>query len=289
MGELFGLSWTDIFINVMVLALLPGFFAAYGGHIAAEAVPDTKRQRRIKGIFWAMFAIFVLATGWQQIRVAEADLSRDTRETWADALALQKLQPNLSPPEFAYLKQILPVRAVPIARSYVIFDGKPHFTEDIVNGQITAQRDFRPGDSLSFNVYYKQEGPNPLDVLNTSRWLYVESNTDDRTENSVISDFERRLQQEQNNREVKFWTQTTLTIGESRYFTVFARQEKEYEKVTEDVLNQLRSGQKILFVVNQIIYRDQDIVHHLRRCLWLQPPALAPGVWHFCNSFNRSD
>ena len=79
MSEWLGLNWADI-ANIVVLALLPGLFAAYGGHLAAEAIQDQKRQRKVKGIFWLMFAIFVLVTGWQQIRVAESDLSRDTKD-----------------------------------------------------------------------------------------------------------------------------------------------------------------------------------------------------------------
>ena len=73
------------------------------GHLAAESILDQDRRGRVKLIFWLMFAVFVLATAWQQLRVAEADLVRDTRGTWADAIALRESRPNTTPPFFAYL------------------------------------------------------------------------------------------------------------------------------------------------------------------------------------------
>ncbi len=99
-----GLDWSDIVLNIVVLAIVPGLFAAYGGHLAAESISDVKRQRKIKAIFWMMFIVYVIATGLQQFRVAEAELNRDTKETWADAMALRILQAPQSVPAFAYTK-----------------------------------------------------------------------------------------------------------------------------------------------------------------------------------------
>jgi hypothetical protein len=68
----FGLNWPDILLNIFVLAIIPGGLATYGGFVAAETIPETTKRRQIKIIFLAMFILFVAATSWQQIRVAEA-------------------------------------------------------------------------------------------------------------------------------------------------------------------------------------------------------------------------
>lgn len=93
----YGLNWTDIAINVAVLAIVPGFLGALGGHLAAEGVSDRKRSRRIKQIFWGMFVLWVLGTVWQQFRSAESDLERDTKDAWAQTLATRQFQPPPAP------------------------------------------------------------------------------------------------------------------------------------------------------------------------------------------------
>lgn len=286
----FGLNWADIVLNIAVLALIPGLFAAYGGHLAAEAIPDPKRERKVKRIFWLMFVVFVLATGWQQFRVSESDLARDTRETWADALALRELQPNVTPPLFAYLKAPSTVgiaKPAPV-RSYVTFEGYPRFPQDIKNGQISNPRDFKPGDALAFDVYYRQTGLNPIEIINSSRWLYTKPDYKDETQKALIVDFEDLMRKDQKSGVWKS-AASTLTLSEGRFFTAFALNGKEYRQVTQAELDQLGLGMEIAFVIAQITYSDLGAVHHLRRCVWLQPPASAPGVWHLCAGFNNSD
>ena len=241
MPKWFGLDWADIILNIAVLALIPGLFAAYGGHLAAEAIPDPKRERKVKRIFWLMFVVFVLATGWQQLRVAESDLARDTKDAWADALALRQLQPNITPPVFAYLKapSTAGIAKPAAARSYVTFEGNPRFPQDIKNGQISNQRDFKPGDDLAFDVYYRQTGPNPVEIINNSRWLYTKPDYKDETQKALIADFEDRMRKEQKSGLAKSET-ATLMIGEERFFTAFA-----HRQIAQDELGQLGLGTQI--------------------------------------------
>jgi hypothetical protein len=93
----YGLNWTDIVINVAVLAILPGLLGALGGHLAAEGLQEQTRRRSIKVIFWAMCVVWVFVTFWQQFRAAEADLDRATKDAWAQTLATSKFPPP-SPP-----------------------------------------------------------------------------------------------------------------------------------------------------------------------------------------------
>jgi len=105
-----GLNWLDIAISVAALALIPGFVAAWGGHLAAEAIQDARRSRKVKFWFWFLFVLGVIITFWQQYRVAVADQSRDTRETWADALLTREFSRTSFPPESAYQK----TRKIPV-------------------------------------------------------------------------------------------------------------------------------------------------------------------------------
>jgi hypothetical protein len=89
----FGLNWTDIFINVAALAVIPGILAAYGGHLAAEAIGDVHRSKTVKVIFWLLFAFGILITFWQQLRLAEGDLARETKNTWEETIASKLLFP----------------------------------------------------------------------------------------------------------------------------------------------------------------------------------------------------
>ncbi len=260
MSEWLGLNWADIAVNIVVLAL-PGLFAAYGGHLAAEAIQDQKRQRKVKGIFWLMFAIFVLVTGWQQIRVAESDLSRDTKDAWADSLALKELRPNFAPPAFAYLKTSISSAVTMKPRSYVVFVDNPQFPEEIKNGQRSSPPDFKPGDDIAFNIPYRQSGPNPLQIINSSRWLYTEPDFKDDTQKSLITDFKKLMLRE---RKGGLWSSepNTLGLGEGGFFTAFAQDGKVQRKATQDELDHLRA--EIIFIATEITYSDLGIVHHLR-------------------------
>ena len=72
-----GLNWLDIAINVVALAVVPGLLAAYGGHLAAEAIKNKKHSRKVKTYFWLLFSCGVAVTLWQQIRIAELSAMPD--------------------------------------------------------------------------------------------------------------------------------------------------------------------------------------------------------------------
>ncbi|MGA8732778.1 MAG: hypothetical protein WB558_02545 [Terriglobales bacterium] len=114
----YGLNWTDIIINVTVLAIVPGLVGALGGHLAAEGLQEEKRRFWIKLIFWAMCAVWILATFWQQFRVAEADLDRTTKDEWANALLSAKFPPPPAPVMMA------PTHVEPKAKMEFVFYSK---------------------------------------------------------------------------------------------------------------------------------------------------------------------
>lgn len=101
-----------------VLAIVPGLVGALGGHLAAEGLQEEKRRFWIKLIFWAMCAVWVLATFWQQFRVAEADLDRATKDGWANALLSTKFPPPPAPIISA------PARVEPKAKIEFVFYNK---------------------------------------------------------------------------------------------------------------------------------------------------------------------
>ena len=111
--EWLGLDWWDVILNVVVLAIVPGIFAVVGGYLATESINDKQRARWIELCFWGLFLFGFATTIWQQLRVAEADLSKQTRESWADSLLYRALIGNLPrPPNDWNLKtgSIRPVR-----------------------------------------------------------------------------------------------------------------------------------------------------------------------------------
>jgi len=272
-----GLDWVDIFINVVALAIVPGLLAAYGGHLAAEAIGDPKRSRTIKYYFWGLFAFGVLVTFWQQFRVAEADLDRSTKDTWAQTLALSKFLPSPAP---AYVER-RKVGTVP--RSYLTIDGTPRFPQRIGPDQHPGV-----GDEFAINIFFKVSGPNQVELTEIARRLYVESDSSTKTQERLIADFKGKLLE---------WGKThstagpvTIMPGDQRFFTAFtATTSEESRKVSNDDLEQLRAGTEIVVVIAQLTYKDKGTIHHTKTCGWLQPPADPPGIWHVCDGFNKSD
>jgi hypothetical protein len=71
-------NWIDLVIGTSVLAIVPFFLAAYGGHVAAETLAgDEKRRRRTKQKFWGLCIVGILFTFWQQYRQVRAGARQD--------------------------------------------------------------------------------------------------------------------------------------------------------------------------------------------------------------------
>ncbi len=69
------------------MAIIPFFLAAYGGHVAAEALTDLRARRSAKTKFWGMFAIGVLLATMYQYRTQKADGEKQKRADAAQETA----------------------------------------------------------------------------------------------------------------------------------------------------------------------------------------------------------
>lgn len=67
------MDWLDFALGVLFLAFVPFWLAAYGGHVAAEAITDPKRQRSVKVRFWGIGLLGVLVAIAYQYRAMRAD------------------------------------------------------------------------------------------------------------------------------------------------------------------------------------------------------------------------
>ncbi len=180
---------------------------------------------------------------------------------------------------------------LPPPRSYIVFDGYPYFGEyKDDKGLPLVDQNFQVGYQFAFNYRFKQTGPNPVDLTEESKWLYVEPDFEHNTQRSLIADFKRRMRMpserepDSGNREP-----ATFTQGRDAFNTAFAAIDHHVRIVTKDDLNALHAGTEIAFVIVQLTYKDNKKVHHARLCSWLQPPARYPGIWHDCIGFNHSD
>lgn len=78
--------------------------------------------------------------------------------------------------------------------------------------------------------------------------------------------------------------------GDGEFLTAYAwSNTMQRLMVTQDDLDKLKIGAEVALVITELDYMDKGVTHHLRRCIWLQPPALPPGTWHLCTVFNESD
>jgi hypothetical protein len=183
-----------------------------------------------------------------------------------------------------------PPAAAPEMRSYIVFDGNMRFGEKKdYKGQLIADQNLQVGDEFAFDFYFRATGPNPVDLYSVSRWLYVEPDFQDKTQRDMIATFKQRLSAERK-KQIRKPEPSTFMPGERRFDTAYAKSEpNEHRIVSHDDLNALRNGTEIAFVIVEVAYMDTKKLHHLRTCQWLTPPAIAPGIWHFCVGFTNSD
>lgn len=139
----YGLNWTNILLGTAILAIIPFAFALYGGYLATESMASPKRQRNIKLQFWGLFLVGVALAFWQQFRSAEDDLDRNTKDVWAETIAMSKFPP---PPPPAYIEHgKSPVKP----RSYLAFNGEFRIPETRDrNGQLLPDQHFKVGGRI---------------------------------------------------------------------------------------------------------------------------------------------
>jgi hypothetical protein len=181
----------------------------------------------------------------------------------------------------------------PLPRSYLVFDGHLQFPKDRdeSSGSLSPERNFRIGDQLRFNFSYKALGPNLIHVFSTSRWIYVEPDSSDATQEGIVRDFEQHVARDwkEKPRLKEIYTQMHEGDG-GQWNTAFAYTEDRNPRlVTQADLDNFRTGAAVVFVVVQIPYKDNEKWHYLKTCQYLIPPGTLPAVWHFCNYFTNSD
>jgi hypothetical protein len=198
---------------------------------------------------------------------------------------------NLLPihvPANGYSKTVQTGPRVSVPRSYLVWVGTPIFA----GGQHESDP-LEVGQVMGFNVYYKQDGPNPVELLDSVKWLYTRPDLSKESQKSAIADFNHRVNAK---REREPIAPLTLLHGENpHYFTAIDVDDSDrYRQTTQDDLDNLKIGRKVVYILSLITYKDTSSdsrkEHHLRLCMLLQPPAIPPGVWQFCDAgFNQAD
>ncbi|MGA8087668.1 MAG: hypothetical protein WCA10_10200 [Terracidiphilus sp.] len=85
-------AWIDIFLGTVLLAIVPFAMAAYGGHIAAESIPEPKRRRKVKLMFWGACVLGVLFAFVQQYRAVNQDAETKSKTGQVEGAILGQLQ-----------------------------------------------------------------------------------------------------------------------------------------------------------------------------------------------------
>ncbi len=175
-------------------------------------------------------------------------------------------------------------------RSYVIMDGNPKFTGP--NASNSEGSDFVPGSPVVFNFYYKNTGPNAVQLLDEAGAAYIQDGNKPETQDLVVNQFTSEYKKEKKSlkeRQTKFSHVHTMGAGTQEFFSAAERDNGMPRIFTQEDLDNLKNGSETAYVITQIDYKDGGVTHHLRTCIWLQPPATAPGTWHFCDVFNDSN
>lgn len=288
----FGLKWEDILLNTAVLAIIPLLLAAWGGHLAAEAITDPKNKRNVKLCFWSLFMFGVVATFWQQLRSAEADLEKDANNNFAMAVLVQKMYP---PPPVPTIEWKVSTAG---PKSFLAYEDLPKFSGSSPTN--TEGAAFSVGDPLGFNIHFVASGPNPVTIL--SNIFDTEVATDMHIQNDGTYDaaaikkatdsFFAEVKKEKAKTNKVVLNPHTLMVGDKEFNTAFAWTDdyKKHRLVTQNDLDGIKEGTETWVVISIMTYSDgTKVQHHLRRCTWLMPPVTPPGRWHFCDGFPNSD
>jgi hypothetical protein len=80
----------DFWLAVAVLAAVPLWMAAYGGHVAAESISDKRRRLSVRLRFWGIGFLGLAVAFAYQYRTAKSDESRqDATKEWQNSVTKQ--------------------------------------------------------------------------------------------------------------------------------------------------------------------------------------------------------
>jgi hypothetical protein len=217
---------------------------------------------------------YVICTARFVANVDDAAGSNSGALTNVTTLELWRSHRGATPPPLA---PELPAAAP--KRSYVVIDQDPS-SPGPKGTPVVA------GDQVAFNVFYKQAGPNPVDLGGTVATAYLRDDSTASTEEEVAQKFASEVAAKN-----KEWDASpvpihhpTLGLGTSQFVTAFAQSAtSEPLHYTQQDLDGMENGSRVLFVLLNVPYKDMGAMHQFRLCLWLQKN----GVWHYCDVYNN--
>lgn len=169
------------------------------------------------------------------------------------------------------------------ARTYGIFVGTP-----LNAGHDPEGSPLQVGDSLCFNIHYAAKGQNLISLVGTARAIYLEPDFSPEIHQKLAREFEAVVT---SGMKTAPRGSSTMTSEQSHFTTAYPNGANTFAPhvLTQDEFDRLKAGSEIVYVLGELIYRDNGVLHHTRECLWLQTPMHNPPVWHYCDVFNNSD
>jgi hypothetical protein len=156
-----GVHWADVLLGTAILAIVPFLLAAYGGHVAAEAIPDPHKRRNVKFLFWSLFVIGIFLAFWQQIRADNATRDAEVRQEWTEALLLRAVFPPPSAPLVAHTVAVSTPIAPTRKQKEMVPEKHTEATPPINQGPCSNLRIGGVGDS-SQNANCTPQNPNDV-------------------------------------------------------------------------------------------------------------------------------
>lgn len=170
-------------------------------------------------------------------------------------------------------------KAAPV-NSYISWPNNPSFPRTKIGGDVH----FQIGDAFGFNVDFKNTGPNPVTVISTCKTLYIKADDKLDTQREIVADFKSLCADWQKSNAV---SKSTMFPQQTKFFSAVAPTDtKQIRTITDEDLTKLKNAEEFAYIVAEIKYIDNGTFRRLPLCIWLQPPAEPPGIWHFCDVFN---
>jgi hypothetical protein len=184
------------------------------------------------------------------------------------------------------------------SRSYLAYEGNPRFTGSVgykPGDPILEGKDFQVGDPIGFNLSVKATGPEAVQVYARSTMLIMEPDVSPKSQEDAVEQFQKQIELDRKRILVEnpaaLKSPSTMVPGDAGFSTAMVLTDPPgmMTRATSNELDKLRAGAEIAFITSTVPYKDRGVMHHLRRCIYLEPPAQAPGIWHFCDRYNDSD
>jgi len=249
----------------IVLGVIAALTGGLAGHLAAE-------NKVHKWAFWSAALVSVLLLVLQGFMI-QRDTQQAEQRGKDEQAQLSRIEKNTQERPVINVPAPIVNLPSPLAPKQTAKIARVKIWSGFLKGPL-----LQAGYPVYLNSNFANLGGPVADVFRGAGKAYVMTKVSEENERAAIEDFKRTREPYLDT----FPGAPLPSDASTNWFT-----SKSEKILTSDDLAALQNGTEVIYLLNEVKYRDPAGKHFMRFCEILEPPAFNPEVWQLCSDFHE--